>query len=90
MDRDDEDQPGLDASEPAITSTSHTLVVSEDPKTPLETTDLPPSPRALRKKPRIGAAGQGTIAAGSLPNPLLDDVSLSCLFFSIFVKKSSF
>jgi hypothetical protein len=40
---DDEELLGLDASEPAITSTSHTLVISEDPKTPLETLDLPPS-----------------------------------------------
>jgi hypothetical protein len=47
MDRDDEEHLEIDASEPAITSTYHTLVVAADPKTPLEITDLPPSPQVL-------------------------------------------
>ncbi|KAK1691911.1 hypothetical protein QYE76_008608 [Lolium multiflorum] len=46
---DDEEHMELDAFEPAITSTSHTLVISEDPKTPLETTDLPQNPPPLMK-----------------------------------------
>ena len=79
MDRDDEEHPELDASKPANTSTSHTLVISEDPKTTLETTDPPPSPRVLKKKPRTGAAGKEVIATGSLLTPLLDDVSFPCL-----------
>ncbi|KAM0839812.1 hypothetical protein ACQ4PT_060052 [Festuca glaucescens] len=70
---DDEEHPELDASEPASTSTSHTLVISEDPKTALETTNLPPSPRVLKKKLRTGAAGKGVVATGSLSTPLLDD-----------------
>ena len=75
MDRDDEEHLELDASEPANTSTSHTLVISEDPKTALETTDPPPSPRVLKKKPRTGTASKGVIASGSLSTPLLDNVS---------------
>ena len=79
MDRDDEEHPELDASEPANTSASHTLVISEDPKTALETIDPPPSPRVLKKKSRTGAAGKGVVATGSLSTPLLDDVSLPFL-----------
>ncbi|KAM0886860.1 hypothetical protein ACQ4PT_029430 [Festuca glaucescens] len=70
---DDEEHPEPDASEPANTSTSHTLVISEDPKTPLETMDLPPSPRVSKKKRRTGAAGKGVVATGSLSTPFLDD-----------------
>jgi hypothetical protein len=46
------------------------LVISENPKLPLETTDLPPSPRVLKKKP-----GKGVVAVGNSSTPLLDDVS---------------
>ncbi|KAM0839109.1 hypothetical protein ACQ4PT_060531 [Festuca glaucescens] len=54
---DDEEHPELGASGPANTSTSHTLVISEDTKTALETTDPPRSPRVMKKKPRTSAAG---------------------------------
>jgi hypothetical protein len=90
MDRYDEELLELDASEPTHTSTSHTLVISEDPKTTLETTDPPPNPRLLKKKPRTGAAGKGVVATGSLSTPLLDDVSLpfvSSFIFLLYSKK---
>nr|XP_051220047.1 uncharacterized protein LOC127337155 isoform X2 [Lolium perenne] len=60
-------------SEPAITSTSQTLVVSKNLELPLETTDLPASTRAITKKPRTGAASKGVIAAGNSLTPFLDD-----------------
>jgi hypothetical protein len=90
MNRDDEEHPELDASKLAITSTSHTLVISKGPKTPLETTDVPPSPRVLKKKPRMGAAGKGVVAAGSLSTPLLDDVCLPFLpsFTFLFIRET--
>ncbi|KAM0864835.1 hypothetical protein ACQ4PT_043664 [Festuca glaucescens] len=70
---DDEEHPDLGASRPANTSTSHTLVISEDPKTALETSDPPRSPRVSKKKQRTGAAGKGVVATRSLSTPLLDD-----------------
>ena len=85
MDRDDEEMLELEAPRPANTSTSHTLVLSEEPRVALESsapTHLAPealalarSPRALKKKKaRTGAAGKEEIATGSLLTPLLDDV----------------
>jgi hypothetical protein len=71
MDRDDEEHPDLGASRPANTSTSHTLVISEDPKTALETSDPPRSPRVSKKRPKTGAAGKGAVATGSLSTPFL-------------------
>jgi hypothetical protein len=88
MDRDDEEHPELYASEPANTSTSHTLVISEDPKTALETTDPPPSPRVLKKKSRMGAGGEEVVATGSLSTPLLDDVSLPFLPSFLFTQET--
>ncbi|KAM0885692.1 hypothetical protein ACQ4PT_030157 [Festuca glaucescens] len=70
----DDEQPfGLDTPRPANTSTSHTLVLSEDPKVAPEPLDPPHSPRPLKKKSRMGAAGKEVIATGSLLTPLLDD-----------------
>ncbi|KAM0854695.1 hypothetical protein ACQ4PT_050284 [Festuca glaucescens] len=70
---DDEDPLGLDTPRPANTSTSHTLVLSEDPKVAPEPSDPPHSPQPLKKKSRTGAAGKEVIATGSLLTPLLDD-----------------
>ncbi|KAM0861187.1 hypothetical protein ACQ4PT_046049 [Festuca glaucescens] len=70
---DDEEPLGLDTPRPANTSTSHTLVLSEDPKVAPEPSDPPHSPRPLKKKSRTGAAGKEVIATGSLLTPLLDD-----------------
>ena len=92
MDRDDEEMLELEAPRPANTSTSHTLVLSEEPHVAPESsapTHVAPeasaparSPRALKKKKaRTGAAGKEEIATGSLLTPLLDDVRypfLSC------------
>jgi hypothetical protein len=82
---DSEEHPEPDASEPAITRTSQMLVISEDPKLPLETTDLPPSPEVLKKKPRTGTAGKGVVAVGNLSTPLLGDVSYIFAFPYFFV-----
>ncbi|KAM0869630.1 hypothetical protein ACQ4PT_040555 [Festuca glaucescens] len=71
--RDDEMHSEHDASGPAITSASQTLIVSEDPKLPPETTHPPKSPRALKKKPRTGTAGKGIVTAGNSSTPHLDD-----------------
>ena len=75
MDRDDEEHLDLDASKLANTSTSHTMVISEDPKAALESSDPPRSPRALKKKLQTGAGSKGVVASGSLSTPFLDDVS---------------
>ena len=97
MDRDDEEMLELEAPRPANTSTSHTLVLSEEPHVAPESsapTHVAPeasaparSPRALKKKKaRTGAAGKEEIATGSLLTPLLDDVRypfLSCHFLYV-------
>ena len=96
MDRDDEEMLELEAPRPANTSTSHTLVLSEEPHVAPESsapTHVAPeasaparSPRALKKKARTGAAGKEEIATGSLLTPLLDDVRypfLSCHFLYV-------
>ena len=97
MDRDDEEMLELEAPRPANTSTSHTLVLSEEPRVAPESsapTHVAPeasaparSPRALKKKKaRTGAAGKEEIATGSLLTPLLDDVRypfLSCHFLYV-------
>ncbi|KAM0911727.1 hypothetical protein ACQ4PT_013325 [Festuca glaucescens] len=70
---DDEEPLGLDTPQPANTSTSHTLVLSEDPKVAPEPSDPPHSPQPLKKKSRTSAAGKEVIATGSLLTPLLDD-----------------
>ncbi|KAM0842782.1 hypothetical protein ACQ4PT_058140 [Festuca glaucescens] len=70
---DDEEHLDLDASKPANTSTSHTLVISEDPKAALESLDPPQSLRALKKKLRTGAGSKGVVASESLSTPFLDD-----------------
>ena len=58
MDRDDEEMLELDAPRPANTSTSHTLVLSEEPRIAPESSAPTRSPRALKKKKaRTGAAG---------------------------------
>ena len=90
MYRDEEEHPELDASEPTHTSTSHTLVISEGPKTTLETSDPPRSPRVSKKKPRTGAAGKGVIATGSLSAPLFDDVSICLPLHFCFTREKSF
>jgi hypothetical protein len=76
MNRDDEEHLDLDASKPANSSTSHTLVISEEPKTALETSNPSRSPRVSKKKTKTGAAGKEVVATGSLPTPLHDDVSI--------------
>ncbi|KAM0865015.1 hypothetical protein ACQ4PT_043576 [Festuca glaucescens] len=80
---DDEEMLELEAPRPANTSTSHTLVLSEEPRVAPESSapthvapeTLAPAriPRALKKKARMGAAGKEEIATGSLLTPLLDD-----------------
>ncbi|KAM0914136.1 hypothetical protein ACQ4PT_011688 [Festuca glaucescens] len=70
---DDEEPLGFDTPRPANTSTSHTLVLSEDPKVAPEPSDPPHSPRPLKKKSRTGSAGKEVIATGSLLTPLLDN-----------------
>ena len=85
-----------DAHGPANTSTSNTLVLSEDRRVAPET--LPPaqddpeastpvpSPRApKKKKAKTGAASTQELAAGSMSGPLLDDVSFFFLLVSFFV-----
>ncbi|KAM0837699.1 hypothetical protein ACQ4PT_061459 [Festuca glaucescens] len=81
---DDEEMLELEAPRPANTSTSHTLVLSEEPRVAPESsalTHVAPessaparSPRALKKKKaRMSAASKEEIATGSLLTPLLDD-----------------
>ncbi len=83
--RDDEMHSEHNASGPANTSASQTLVVSEDPKIPPEATDPPKSPRALKKKPRTGAAGKGVVVAENPSAPHLDDVSELFYFICLFL-----
>ncbi|KAK1608836.1 hypothetical protein QYE76_032509 [Lolium multiflorum] len=81
---DDEELLELEAPRPANTSTSHALVLSEEPHVAPESSAPTPvapeasaptrSPRALKKKKtRMGVAGKEEIATGSLLTPLLDD-----------------
>jgi hypothetical protein len=53
--------------------------VDKNPELALETTDLPLSPWAITKRPRIGAASKGATAAGDSSTSLLDDVSKTVL-----------
>ncbi|KAM0871310.1 hypothetical protein ACQ4PT_039477 [Festuca glaucescens] len=73
-----------EAHGPAPTSTSNTLVLSEERRVASETSPLPqhnpeastpvPSPRApKKKKAKTGAASTQELAAGSTSGPLLDD-----------------
>ncbi|KAK1647988.1 hypothetical protein QYE76_065793 [Lolium multiflorum] len=55
---DDEEHLDLEASRPTNTGTSHTMVLSEDPKAAPESSDPPRSLRVLKKKPRTGPAGK--------------------------------
>ncbi|KAM0929881.1 hypothetical protein ACQ4PT_001336 [Festuca glaucescens] len=81
---DDEEDLEPETHGPANTSTSNTLVLSEDrrvaPETSppihvdLEASSPASSPRAPKKKrARTGAAGKQELAAGSISTPLLDD-----------------
>ena len=85
----------LEAPRPANTSTSHTLVLSEELHAAPETSPPPyvapeasapaRNPRASKKKrARTGAAGKQEIATGSLLTPLLDDVRYLFLFVVSF------
>ncbi|KAK1604414.1 hypothetical protein QYE76_028087 [Lolium multiflorum] len=80
----DEEEIEPDTHGPAVTSTSNTLVLSEDqriapetsrpPRVDLETTTPVPSPRAPNpKKARTGVAGKQELASGSMSIPLLED-----------------
>jgi hypothetical protein len=105
VERDDEELLELEAPRPANTSTSHTLVLSEEPHVAPESsvpTHVAPeasapvhSPRALKKKKkaRTGASGKEQIITGSLLTPLLDDVRflfLSCHFLCLLGKVLTF
>ncbi|KAM0896403.1 hypothetical protein ACQ4PT_023220 [Festuca glaucescens] len=70
---DDEEPLDIDTPRPANTSTSHTIVLSEDPKVAPESSGPPRSPRVLKKKPRTSASGKEVVASGDLSTPLLDD-----------------
>ncbi|KAM0861641.1 hypothetical protein ACQ4PT_045759 [Festuca glaucescens] len=81
---DDEEDLEPEAHGPANTSTTNTLVLSEDHRVVPETSppahvdpkasSPTPSPRAPKKKrARTGAAGKQELAAGSISTPLLDD-----------------
>ncbi|KAM0893482.1 hypothetical protein ACQ4PT_025098 [Festuca glaucescens] len=81
---DDEEDLEPETHGPANTSTSNTLVLSEDRRVTPETlppahddpeaSSLAPSPRAPKKKrARTGAAGKQELAAKSISTPLLDD-----------------
>jgi hypothetical protein len=98
IDRADEEEVEPEAHGPANTSTSNTLVLSEDLRVERETsppheadpkTVSPvPSPQApKKKKAKIGAGKDKEVAAGSVPNPLLGDVS--CLLLPSLIKRLS-
>ena len=85
-DRDDEEELEPETHGPANTSTSHTLVLSENRRVAPEisppahvdpeASTPAPSPRApKRKRARTGTAGKQEIATGGLSTPLLNDVS---------------
>ena len=91
MDKNDEELLELEAPRPANTSTSHTLVLSEEPHVAPESsvpTYVAPeasapvhSPRALKKKKaRTGVSEKEEIISASLLTPLLDDVSYLVFF----------
>jgi hypothetical protein len=94
VDRDDETFLELEAPRPANTSTSHTLVLSEEPQVAPEASAPPRSPQALKKKKaRMGASSKEEIIVGSLFTPLLDDVRyllLSCHFLYLLEKFPTF
>ncbi|XP_051230254.1 uncharacterized protein [Lolium perenne] len=70
---DDEELPEADAFEPAPTSTSHMLVLFEDPKVSVEAASPQPSPRAPKKKPRTSASPRVVAASGNIPTSILND-----------------
>jgi hypothetical protein len=85
----------------ALTSTSHTLVLSEErraaeessppPQQNVETSTPTASPRAPSpKRARIGAGDSHAIVAGSSSIPSLDDVSLPFLLDLLFYFASLF
>jgi hypothetical protein len=99
--RDDEEELEPEAHGPANTSTSHTLVLSEDrrvvPETSppaqddLEASTPAPSPWAPKKKrARTGAAGKQELAAGSMSTPLLNGVSYLFLFVAFLFTRTTF
>jgi hypothetical protein len=104
VNKDDKELLELEPPRPANTSTSHTLVLSDEPPIDLETsapTHVAPEtsapariPRELKKKKaRTGASGNEEIITGSLLTPLLDDVKyllLSCYFLYLLGKISNF
>jgi hypothetical protein len=67
----------------ARTSTSHTLVISEDPKDPPAAPEPSKKPRT-KKKPRTDDAGKGAVVAEDLSTPLLEDVGLLVYHFDSF------
>ena len=98
IDRADEGEENEEpeAHGPAPTSTSNTLVLSEERRVASENSPPPqhdpeaptpaPSPRApKKKKAKTGAASTQELAAGSMSGPLLDDVSFFFLLVSFFV-----
>jgi hypothetical protein len=96
VDRDEEEMLKLEAPRPANMSTSHTLVLFEEPHVApeyLTPTHVAPEasaptcrPRALKKKKaRTGAAHKEEITTGSLLTPLLDDVRYIFLSFMLFI-----
>jgi hypothetical protein len=94
IDKDNEEELEPEAHGPANTSTSHTLVLSEDYRVVLETSppaqDDPevstptPTPRVPKKRAKRRAVGKQELATGSLSTPLLNDVSHLFLFVSFF------
>jgi hypothetical protein len=80
----------------APTSTSNTLVISEEHRTAAETSPPPqqhveastpePSPRApLAKRAKTGAGSTQGIVAGSTSSPLMDDVSSPLFSLLVFL-----
>ncbi|KAK1632773.1 hypothetical protein QYE76_007088 [Lolium multiflorum] len=80
----DEEEEEPESHGPAPTSTSNTLVLSEDRRVASEASPPPqvdpeastpvPSPRAPKpKNAKTGAAGKQELATGNMPAPILDD-----------------
>jgi hypothetical protein len=83
---DEEEEREIEAHGPARTSTSNTLVLSEEHRVAVENSPPPqhnseaptpvPSPQAPKsKKAKIGAGSTQELATGSISGPLLEDVS---------------
>jgi hypothetical protein len=93
--RADEEEVEPEARGAVHTSTSNTLVLSEEPHVAPEAsppardnpeTSIPVrSPQAPeKKKAKIGAAGEQELATGSTSTPVLDDVSYLFLLVAFF------